>query len=151
MGLFAPAWQSNDNRGIEYMLRWSAVEKETDQATLAEIAENAPLIDVRIAAAGKITGRSEYKYKWCGEVKEIFRLCFLMLQKMHIILQYENGRLIIFLILAIVCKAAAIPAPPRNAGYSKALQYGVKMDYSKAAYWFKKAAEHGRYAKTAAL
>ena len=53
MGLFKPAWQSNNKEKALH-----AVEKETDQATLAEITKNAPLVGVRIAAIGKITGRS---------------------------------------------------------------------------------------------
>jgi len=53
MGLFKPAWQSDNKEKALH-----AVEKETDQAALAEITKNAPLIEVRIAAVGKLTGRS---------------------------------------------------------------------------------------------
>ena len=48
MGIFKPAWQG-DNK--EKALR--AVEKETDLIELAEIAKNAPLDDVRVAAFEK--------------------------------------------------------------------------------------------------
>jgi len=50
MGFFKPAWQS-DNK--DKALR--AVAKETDQLKLAEIIETAPLYDVRIAAVEKLT------------------------------------------------------------------------------------------------
>jgi len=53
MGLFKPAWQS-DNQ--EKALR--AVEKETDQIKLAVIANNAPLDNVRVAAVNKLTNQT---------------------------------------------------------------------------------------------
>ena len=50
MGLFKPAWQSdNEAKAL------AAVSKETDQGILAEIAKTAPVISVRIAAVKKLT------------------------------------------------------------------------------------------------
>jgi hypothetical protein len=51
MGIFKPAWQG-DNR--EKALK--VIEKENDQAKLVNIALNAPLADVRMSAARKISG-----------------------------------------------------------------------------------------------
>jgi hypothetical protein len=50
MGLFKPAWQGdNKDKALK------AVDKETDQTTLAEIAKTAPLADARMEAVKKIT------------------------------------------------------------------------------------------------
>ena len=57
MGLFKPAWQSDNE---EKALR--AVEKVIDQQKLAEIAKTAPLDDVRIAAVEKIVNQSVLEY-----------------------------------------------------------------------------------------
>lgn len=57
MGFFKPAWMSNDNdKGLKF------VEKETDSSKLAEIAKNAPNVDVRIAAVKKIDDQDDLNY-----------------------------------------------------------------------------------------
>jgi hypothetical protein len=53
MGFFKPAWMSG-NKGIAL----GALEKETDQTKLAEIAKNAPLSDIRGLAVCKLTSYS---------------------------------------------------------------------------------------------
>lgn len=52
MGLFKPAWQSND-----YYKASSFVEKTTDQNLLAEIAQTAPDFEIRLLAAEKLTNQ----------------------------------------------------------------------------------------------
>jgi len=55
MGLFKPAWMSDDWKKKSKALK--EVEKETDQTCLVEIVKSAPLFDVRKAAISKLNNQ----------------------------------------------------------------------------------------------